>query len=208
MIDGVSYEGAGITFNDISGVLGFVLSDNAFAPTSVHDNEGGYQVYNKQTFQFSSTPSGGGNIDARNVWWGTTNISEIQSMIYDFFDDASKGIVFIEPFFLGWATNNVPINWLQDHGLSTNASDVVGDQEGDGSSTWQEFFAGTNPTNEHSVFMVSNIVSQSSSNIVLNWLSVSIGNVEPPKWMKRSRLVRARRRFPDLAGSPRSAQVS
>jgi len=149
-----------------------VVSSSPLSPTRIFGNTGA-QLYNNNAYAGSPEPLGDGNVDARHVWWGTTNEADVGGLVYDYFDSAGKGLVFFDPLFGGWATNEVPINWLQGHGLSTNTSDVVGDQDGDGSATWQEFFAGTNPTNEHSVFLISTIVSQSSSNIVLNWLSVS-----------------------------------
>jgi hypothetical protein len=49
----------------------------------------------------------------------------------------------------------------------------MADLDGDRSPTWHEFFAGTDPTNDLSVFMVSDVDFQSESNAVISWLSVS-----------------------------------
>jgi len=43
-----------------------------------------------------------GNVDARHVWWGTTNLEFINGYITDFQDDPSKGIVFHDPYII-WA---------------------------------------------------------------------------------------------------------
>lgn len=151
---------------------GVVFDMGSTRPNVITDN-GTPQIYNENSYGGSPFPYGSGNVDARNVWWGTTNAAAIQSMIYDFFDNAGKGIVFCEPFFLGWATNDVPINWLQDHGLGTDDTAAMSDQDGDGSANWQEFYAGTDPTNEQSVLMVKTVVPEAVSNTVLTWLSVS-----------------------------------
>ena len=86
--------GSGISINEADGLR---LSGDSSNPTAVAGNCGPYQVYNLSGNAGSPVPTGPGNVDARNVWWGTTNGAEISDMIYDFFDDAGKGIVFYEP---------------------------------------------------------------------------------------------------------------
>jgi hypothetical protein len=74
------------------------LSADSARPSIIIGTGSVIQVYNAGQFTFSSEPEASGNIDARNVWWGTTDPAQIQGMIFDFFDDASKGIVFYSPF--------------------------------------------------------------------------------------------------------------
>lgn len=95
-------------------------------------------------------------------------------------------------------TNGVPIPWLVGHGLTSASfsAEALADQDGDGSATWQEYMAGTDPTNPASVFAfwtartvgtntVSCLVTDDESgelytltwtpaeNIVLGWSSAS-----------------------------------
>ena len=74
-----------------------VLSADPDNPTSIRGNSE-QQVYNHMYFTSSYDPDGPGNIDGRNVWWGTTDVAEIQTAIYDYFDANARGIVFYSPF--------------------------------------------------------------------------------------------------------------
>jgi hypothetical protein len=98
----VTFTGDRIVGNPGHGVYAFtecgdlVLSADPAEPTWILDN-GGYGVYNRMSFTGSYLPNGAGNIDARNVYWGTMDTSEVALMIYDYLDDATKGIVFYDP---------------------------------------------------------------------------------------------------------------
>lgn len=140
------------------------LSTNPACPTVITDNTGQYAVYNANTFSSFSDPLASGNVDAHHVWWGTTNTVEIDAAIYDFFDNAGKGRVFYDPFI------DLFDLWLIDHGLGTNA---VGDADTDGSSNEDEYYAGTDPTNQYSVFAISNVAPFSATQMLIHWYSVS-----------------------------------
>jgi len=140
------------------------LSTNPACPTVITDNSGQFVVYNANTFTSYSDPLADGNVDARHVWWGTTNVAEIDATIYDFFDNAGKGRILYDPFI------DIFDLWLIDHGLGTNA---MGDADIDGSSNEDEYYAGTNPTNQFSVFAISNVTPSSASQILIHWYSVS-----------------------------------
>ena len=70
------------------------------------------------------------------------------------------------------ATNGVPVSWLQQYGFTGdyNAA-ALGDQDADGMATWQEYYAGTNPTNSASVWLISALAAQNAK--VLKWPSVT-----------------------------------
>jgi parallel beta-helix repeat protein len=90
--------GHGIRFIDSIGTSSNVtLSADPFSPTVIAGN-GGHEIFNDQQFELMTDPLAAGNVDARNVWWGTTDISQINAGVLDFFDDSFRGIVFVDPF--------------------------------------------------------------------------------------------------------------
>jgi parallel beta-helix repeat protein len=72
--------------------------------------------------------------------------------------------------------NGTPEWWLESVGLTNDVPDVLelDDPDGDGALTWEEYVAGTVPTNTLSVFRISNIVSVAESgSLRLSWYSIS-----------------------------------
>lgn len=61
------------------------LSFNNFLNSNVQ-----YEIYN-------DCPYGGLNISANNNYWSSQSTQHVDSVIYDFFDDASKSVVFYSP---------------------------------------------------------------------------------------------------------------
>lgn len=76
-----------------------LLSADPNAPTEIRGNAG-YDVYNNMYYR-SDDPLGEGNVDARNVWWGTTDDSAIRGAIYDYQDNTNKGRVIYDPCVFG-----------------------------------------------------------------------------------------------------------
>lgn len=70
---------------DIAGNTSTCKSNNIIG------NAATYELYN-------TTPQSSPDIDATNNWWGTSVESQIQAKIFDWFDDATKGIVTYSPF--------------------------------------------------------------------------------------------------------------
>ena len=64
--------------------------------------------------------------------------------------------------------------WAQQYGLPTDGSADYLDSDGDGMNNWQEFVAGTNPTNAASILTMTCAVPENYLNwVVVKWQSVS-----------------------------------
>jgi len=63
--------------------------------------------------------------------------------------------------------------WLASFGLASNGSADYLDADGDGMNNWQEYLAGTNPTNAASAFKITSWQMLSSTQFVVRWSSVS-----------------------------------
>jgi hypothetical protein len=63
--------------------------------------------------------------------------------------------------------------WLQQYGLPINTNTDTSDPDGDGMNNYQEWVAGTNPTNALSVLAMLTPVPTNTAGLVLNWESVS-----------------------------------
>jgi len=71
-----------------------------------------------------------------------------------------------------YAINGVPVSWLQYFGFAGDYDvAALGDQDGDGPATWQEYYAGTVPTNSASVWRIS-VMSSLGTNAV-TWPSIT-----------------------------------
>lgn len=67
---------------------------------------------------------------------------------------------------------NTPYSWLAQYGLTNFNADAVADADGDGILTWQEYIAGTNPTNPASCLRIT-AGSATSQGTVIRWSSAS-----------------------------------
>jgi len=74
-------------------------------------------------------------------------------------------------------TNHIPYNWLFASGVDTNAgmaSAESADDDHDGMLNWQEYIAGTSPTNANSKFMIISEVISTNGMPQLTWLGHAI----------------------------------
>ena len=80
------------------------------------------------------------------------------------------------------AVQGVPHWWLAQYGWMTNFdAAALGDADGDGQPTWQEYYAGTVPTNAVSVFTSRLVYLATTSQLQLTWSSVA------GKWYRTER---------------------
>ncbi|OVE74158.1 hypothetical protein BVX94_01225 [bacterium B17] len=78
---------------------------------------------------------------------------------------------------------SVPHTWLETQDSEwTNDFEaaVTNDPDGDGYSTWEEYWAGTDPNNSNSVFKIDQVIFD-GTNVVLKWrhANVDVGNIPP-----------------------------
>ena len=87
--------------------------------------------------------------------------------------------------------DGMPDSWEMAYGLNTSTNDASEDVDGDGLTNYEEFRAGTNPTNGASVLTVDYPALWSASNMTVSWQSVSgkvysiygSTNLLSPGWM-------------------------
>jgi hypothetical protein len=66
-----------------------------------------------------------------------------------------------------------PHSWLAQYGLTNYEADAVADADGDGLLSWQEYIAGTNPTNSASGLWLVSAGTTAQSATIVRWPSVS-----------------------------------
>jgi hypothetical protein len=64
------------------------------------------------------------------------------------------------------ASHETPVWWLEQHSLGTNEADVIADGDGDRSLTWEEYVAGTDPTQSTSRFHI--VITDASANVLVS----------------------------------------
>lgn len=82
-------------------------------------------------------------------------------------------------------TNGVPHWWLAMWGWTSNFNTAaVGDQDGDGQRTWEEHLGSTDPTNDASLFKITDVGVENGTNY-LKWVSIGVDSNLPPLCVQR-----------------------
>jgi hypothetical protein len=161
-VEGPLSQTAIITHNNISNVgsVGILLNAPASDGSDIIDNTitgvgGAIGVY----VTSPATPNAGVDAIYNNSITGFTTAVQIDLALH-------PGAILTAP--VGLATNGTPISWLQSYGFTTNfdAAELI-DSDGDGVQAWQEYIAGTDPTDAASVFRISRL--DATSNPLIEW---------------------------------------
>lgn len=106
------------------------VATDTFAPCTIYLNS--YPAFNYNNIfanaavyeLWNNNPAGSIFLNAGNNWWGTDIESEIQDKIYDWFDDATKGVVNYFPFETSIRTD-APVSPPTGLTISKTATDIM-----------------------------------------------------------------------------------
>lgn len=104
----------------------------------------------------------------------------------------------------GSAPHGTPLAWLRAHGFTNDfAAAEESDPDDDGVVTWQEYRAGTNPTNAASVFRLQ-AVTPTASGLRLTWYGTTNSGVTTPFQIDRTTNLFPPVWTPIISGIPRA----
>jgi hypothetical protein len=158
-VAGTSVTIAGHNYSGAAGRLSVWFGSNQVPATAIDD-----------AHVTAIAPSGSGTVDVR-VQSGLSNANSsanFTSPIWGYGLSVTSSVArftfqTLDPFH----------TWLASYGLPTDGSADYLDSDGDGMNNWQEYLAGTNPTNANSVFRITGAQMIPGGKLVLRWLSVS-----------------------------------
>ncbi|MBN1674683.1 MAG: right-handed parallel beta-helix repeat-containing protein [Kiritimatiellae bacterium] len=76
-------------------------------------------------------------------------------------------------------TNGVPNWWLAEYNIATNQTGAEADDDSDGHFNWQEYFAGTDPTNGASLFQIESVERGTGARLPLTFTTVADRTYQP-----------------------------
>ena len=87
--------------------------------------------------------------------------------------------VFVEATGPQYTPKGIPFDWYTSHDLDPNTDEDI-DSDDDGALNWEEYVAGTIPTNDASVFMLLGVEYAGTSNKVSWYATTDGGTVTDP----------------------------
>jgi hypothetical protein len=158
---GTSITISGRNFSGAAGQLKVWFGSNQVPSTTIIDD----------SHLTAVAPPGSGTVDVR-VQSGITNANPSENYTSPIWGYGLSAVSAADRF-----TYQAPLDpfhaWLASYGLPSNGSADYADSDGDGMNNWQEYLAGTNPTNASSVFRITSGQVISGPHFVLQWSSVS-----------------------------------
>jgi hypothetical protein len=115
-------------------------------------------------------PSGSGTVDLR-VQSGIGNANSAANYTSPIWGYGLSATSIVDRF--TFQTLDAFHTWLASYSLPSNGSADYLDSDNDGLNNWQEYLAGTNPTNAGSVFKITSAQVVSGTQLVVGWSSVS-----------------------------------
>ena len=107
------------------------------------------------------------------IWTGNVTVLEVTTNMFLRVDDGA-GHIADSGRFSTPSQSVLPFAWLLQFGLPTDGSSDYTDSDNDGLSNWEEWMAGTVPTNRLSLLQIETLTSESGSGqFQVRWQSVS-----------------------------------
>jgi len=164
-------------------VVGNSYSQNGFTNVSLTLTNDATLTWNWRTqYMFGALSSGNGGVGGESNGWkdhgSNVSVIAVPAIYYHFgywggdtndcltnSDQLTAPMTIARQIFANFAmnlaTNDTPLWWLAQYGLSTNDSGALYD-DGDGMPAWEEYIAGTDPTNPLSLLSVTNVTIDES----------------------------------------------
>jgi hypothetical protein len=156
---GTSVTIAGCNFSGAAGRLSILFGTNQVPATFIDD-----------AHVTAVAPTGSGTVDVR-VQSGIGNANSTANYTAPIWGYGLSATSSVARF--TYQASDPFHTWLASYGLPSGGSADYLDSDGDGMNNWQEYMAGTNPTNISSVFKITSSQMISSTQFVVRWSSVS-----------------------------------
>lgn len=150
-------------------------------------------------YLLTATATQGGTVTPENGWYPVGSNATVVALMDPYFNfvgwtgdvqgDTNSSVMTVAMngpaiitanFYAELATNDTPVAWLEYYNLTNSTPDeeAMGDIDNDGMNAWEEYMAGTDPTDTNSVFMIIDFGEVSGSNYV-TWLGGTNGSGVP-----------------------------
>jgi hypothetical protein len=106
---------------------------------------------------------------------------------------------------VNYTTKGVPNDWLDLYGFTDYENDQNLDQDQDGPKTWEEYVAGTNPTDSNSTFRVLSVARVGAANRVTWYGTLDSGVTTPFSMLRNTNLTTGAWSLIATSSIPRSA---